>query len=106
MKTTSDNLKQLREAKRYTQEEMGKIIAVKREMISYYENGSREISITNLNVILKFFGLTIEEFKNKKFENSVEIAYRKEKMEPEDFEDIILLNTFVSNLNFIKKLNK
>jgi len=106
MKAIYESLKELRKIKNFTQEDVAKILGVKREVISYYENGQREISLSDLKSILKFFGISMEDFQNKKYDSGLETAYRKEKIDCDDFEEIIMLNTFVNNLYEMKEMNK
>lgn len=99
-------LKDLREKNGLTQEEVAKIMGVKREVISYYENGKREIPITNLQKLLSFLGIELDDFKRENYERKIQVAYRKENISDKNFEQVIWLNRFVMNLSKIKKLNK
>lgn len=99
-------LRDLREKNGLTQEEVAKIMGVKREVISYYETEKREIPVTNLQKLLNFLGIELEEFKNGNYERKIQVAYRKEDISDENFEQVIWLNRFVMNLSKIKKLNK
>lgn len=99
-------LKDLREMNGLTQEEVAKIMGVKREVISYYENGKREIPITNLQKLLSFLGIELDDFKKENYERKIQVAYRKENISDKNFEQVIWLNRFVMNLSKIKKLNK
>lgn len=99
-------LKNLREENGLTQEEVAKIMGVKREVVSYYETGKREIPVTNLQKLLNFIGIELEEFKNENYKRKIQVAYRKEDISDENFEQVIWLNRFVMNLSKIKKLNK
>lgn len=99
-------LKDLREMNGLTQEEVAKIMGVKREVISYYENGKREIPITNLQKLLSFLGIELDDFKKENYKRKIQVAYRKENISDKNFEQVIWLNRFVMNLSKIKKLNK
>lgn len=101
-----ENLKSFRKNNGLTQEEVGKIMGVAREMISYYESGKREIPVTNLQKLLNFIGVTLEDFKTQNFNRKIHVAYRKGEISEENFEQVIWLNRFVMNLSQIKKLNK
>ncbi|MCQ8213151.1 helix-turn-helix transcriptional regulator [Cetobacterium somerae] len=98
-------LKKLRETNGLTQEDVAKIIGVQREVISYYEHGKREIPVTNLKKLLNFLGIELEDFKNGKYEKKIQVAYRKDDISEEDFNQVIWLNKFVMNLSDLKKIN-
>lgn len=98
-------LKEFRAKINLTQEEVGKIMGVQREVVSYYETGKREMPITNLKKLLNFIGISLEDFKEGHFEKKIQVAYRKEQIVDEDFEEIIWLNNFVMNLSELKKIN-
>lgn len=100
------NLKELRKQLALSQEDVAKIMGVKREMISYYENGKREISVTTLQKLLDFAGINLEDFESGSYEKKVQVAYRKEKASEQYFEEVIWLNKFVKNLSYLKKLNR
>lgn len=99
------NLKKLREVNGLTQEEVAKIMNVKRELISYYENGKREISVTNLKKLLDFLGIDMEDFKNERYGRKIQVAYRKDYILEEDFKEVVWLNRFVMNISELKKIN-
>lgn len=106
MKTVGEKLNTLRTRNNYTQEQIAKVLGVKREMVSYYENDERPISTTNLEVLLKFYGLSKKEFtSNNDVTAKVQVAYRKDSLDLEEFEEIAWLNKFVSNLSELKKMN-
>ena len=55
-----DRLKELREEKEFTQEELGKFLNVSRQTISGYESGSIEPSIANLVKITDIFNISLD----------------------------------------------
>ncbi|MCQ9628351.1 helix-turn-helix transcriptional regulator [Cetobacterium somerae] len=99
-----EKLRVIRENNGLTQEEVGRIIGVKREIISYYESGSRAISVTNLQKFLNFLGISMKDFKENKLKGSIQVAYRKDHISEEDFDQVIWLNKFVMNLSELKNL--
>lgn len=58
-------IKELREEKKLTQEELASRINVTKQMISHYENGTNIPRDGTLKKMLQIFGLTIEEFYSK-----------------------------------------
>ncbi len=64
MKTTQTigvNIRKYRLAQGYTQDHLANLLGVKREVISYYENGTRNIPVTSLNKLADLFGIELEE---------------------------------------------
>ena len=104
---TGRKIKELRLKNSYSQEEIAKVLDVKREMISYYENDERSITTTLLKKLLDFYGLTKKEiFEEENIEAQIKVAYRKEYLNIEDFKEVAWLNKFVSNLNELRAMNK
>ena len=56
-----DNIKRLREDRGIKQQEIADLIGMHRSNYSKIESGQREISITSLDKIATFFGITIDE---------------------------------------------
>lgn len=61
MKNLGKRLKNLREKTRFTQEEIAKILGVKRLVITNIENGTRKITAEELYLFSKIYGLSMEE---------------------------------------------
>lgn len=55
-----DRLKELREEKEMTQEELGKLLNVSRQTISGYEAGAIEPSISNLIKLANIFNISLD----------------------------------------------
>ncbi|MBY6898071.1 helix-turn-helix domain-containing protein [Clostridium botulinum] len=55
-----DRLKELREEKEMTQEELGKLLNVSRQTISGYEAGAIEPSISNLVKLANIFNVSLD----------------------------------------------
>lgn len=99
---TAEEFKNLRILNNLTQEEVGKIMNVKREIVSYFENGKRNISTVAINNFLNFLGLNNENYKQNKIK--LECSYNKKYKK--NFKNAIWLNNFVNNLSYIKTLNQ
>ena len=56
-----DNLKELRQEKNLGQVELAKAIGVSKGVISLWENGLREPTISSLIILAKFFNISIDE---------------------------------------------
>lgn len=57
-----DRLKQLRESRKLTQEELAKALGVAKGSIGAWEQGTRELRGQSKKKVLKYFGLTEAEF--------------------------------------------
>ena len=99
-----EKLKELRIKSGYSQEQIAKVLDVKREIISYYENNVRNISASNLIKLLKFYGISIKDFTDGKLEIKIYCNINKKDINLEDMEAIYFVNNFISNLNELKKL--
>ncbi len=56
-----DNLKELRQEKNLGQVELAKAIGVSKGVISLWENGLREPTMSSLIILAKFFNISIDE---------------------------------------------
>ena len=61
MESLGRRLKNLREKTRFTQEEIAKMLGVRRLVITNIENGSRKITAEELYFFSKIYGLSMEE---------------------------------------------
>lgn len=68
------NIKRLREKKGIKQQEIADLINMHRSNYSKVENGQREISITAINKIAKFFEVTLDDIVNNKDEIPQEVT--------------------------------
>lgn len=60
MNIFKDNLKALRQERRIGQVELAKQLGVSKGIISLWENGLREPTLSNLVAIAKFFGVSAD----------------------------------------------
>lgn len=97
---TPKEFKELRISNNLTQAETAKIMNIKRESVSYFENGKRTISVNAIDKFLFFLGL------KRKSKQQINIQCSYNKKDKKNFEQAIWLNRFVMNLSEIKRLNK
>jgi len=100
----AERLREAREKNGYTQMQVEKATGIKREMLSYYENGKREIDMATLEKLASFYGYSIEYFVSGSEEPEVALAFRAEGLDDEDLEVIGWAKHFVNNLYQIEKL--
>ena len=98
--TIASNLKKLREAARYTQEEVAGALGVTRSAYSNYESGDRETSYDVLEKVSNLFGCEMSLF----FEENENVdalilasAFRLDGMTPEDAQEIMNFKDIVKS---------
>ena len=99
-KTIGNNIRSYREINGFTQDTVANFLGVKREMISYYENGAREIPLDVLNRLSDLYGVDLADFfeVDEKFaKENVACAFRTDGFENEDLETIAQFKTVVKN---------
>ena len=107
--TIGKNLCALRDKMGMSQEALAKMIGVKREMISYYETGAREIPMDLLETLADFFGIDLVDFMDESQEISnanIAFAFRAEDLNKEDFNGIAHFGMIVKNYLKLVALTK
>ena len=97
------NFKKLRKENKLTQKQVAEIMEVQREVISYYENGTRVLPLLKLNKFLDFLGLTLNDYENGIYKSKIKIFCKKDELD-KNYHHMIWLNKFINNLDFIRKL--
>jgi transcriptional regulator with XRE-family HTH domain len=106
-KFTGRNIKAFRERLFLSQQEVADFLGVSREMISYWENGQREISLKILEKLSDLFGV---ELINLLEENEdiaqvdLAFAFRTEDLTKSDLEQISTFNKIVRNYLKIQEI--
>jgi transcriptional regulator with XRE-family HTH domain len=93
-------LKQLREEKKMTQEELGKALGITRNAISGYENGTREPDIEKLIVLSDIFECTLDYLTSKSDskETMHYVAIDKSKLKDINVDDLDLIKELIRKL--------
>jgi len=94
------NVKSYRVINGFTQEAIAKFLDIKREMISYYENGSREIPFDVLTRLSDLYGVDLADFYEEdeiQLKENVTCAFRTDGFESEDLETIAHFKAVVKN---------
>jgi transcriptional regulator with XRE-family HTH domain len=108
-KIIGKNVKTLREKMGIKQDELAEMLGVKREMISYYETGSREIPIMLLEKLADFFRVDMGDLMEDKPEilnTNIAFAFRANEFSREDFDSISHFGKIVRNYFKLKELTK
>ncbi len=94
------NVKSYRVTNGFTQEAIANFLGIKREMISYYENGSREIPFDVLTRLSDLYGVDLVDFYEEdeiQLKENVTCAFRTDGFESEDLETIAHFKAVVKN---------
>ena len=102
-------MKSLREQFGYSQDAVAGLLCVKREVISYYETGSREIPLEILEKLSDLFGIDLELFFNENIEDTIaELAFahafRAVDLDKKDLEGIVAFRKIIKNYQRILNL--
>jgi len=107
MEMIGANIRKYRKHNLLTQKDLADFLGCPREMISYYENGSRNPSIDVLNKLSDLFGIELcyllEESSEIVDENIV-LAFRKEDTNTEDYEEIASFKKILKNYIKMERL--
>jgi transcriptional regulator with XRE-family HTH domain len=106
-KTIGRNIKIFREAQSLKQEQLAEFLGIKRPMISYYENGEREIPIIQLDKLANLFGVDISVLMEENPENiksDLAFAFRAEGISPADLKEIAGFKKVVKNFLKMKRI--
>jgi len=99
-KTIGRNIKVFREAQALTQDQLADFLGIKRPMISYYENGEREVPMPHLDKLANLFGLDIGALMEENTENiksDLAFAFRADGMDTSDIKEIANFKKVVKN---------
>ena len=105
----SKNIKRMREACRFTQEQVSQFLGIGRSAYSNYELGEREMPLNHLEKVADFFGCELSAMFNEQAseEDLIICAFRINDISQEDAEQIAQFKGLVKNyLKMQKLLNK
>ena len=94
------NIKAYRDINGFSQDTVANFLGVKREMMSYYENGTREIPFELLTRLSDLYGVELSDFyeeDERLLKENVACAFRMEGLEKADFETIADFKAIVKN---------
>jgi transcriptional regulator with XRE-family HTH domain len=109
MSETGNMIKTLRERFGFTQDAVAAYLSVKREMISYYERGSRDVPLEVLERLSTLFGVELELLVNGQQDDlmlEMAFAFRAENLEAPDLEAIAFFRKVVMNYQRMLKLEQ
>lgn len=109
MSSAGNVIKLLREKLGYGQEAVAQFLSVKREMISYYETGARDIPFDSLEKLADLFGVELEIFLSDHPEDALAemaFAFRAEELNEKDLSGIAKFRNIVRNYHRLIKLEQ
>ena len=106
MKIIGDNLKTIRQQVGLSQENISEYLGVKREMISYFENNQRDMSIEQIEKLADLFGVEEEYFldtNQSTIESDLAFAFRSSSaMSPNSLKKVALFKKIVKNYELMQ----
>ena len=102
-------LKSLREKLGYSQDSIANFLGIKREMVSYYETGKRDIPIDILERLSDIFGVELEVFFSGSLEEAqtdIAFAFRADGLTQKDMEGIAAFRKIIKNYERMLRLEK
>jgi transcriptional regulator with XRE-family HTH domain len=101
------NIKRFRKSFNVTQSELAEYIGIPREILSYYENGKREVSLLHLEKISAYLNVDMSEFFEENFERikpELELTFRANDVSAGDREKIVEFKKIVKNYQKMKTI--
>lgn len=101
------NVKAYRDKLHYTQDAIANFLGVKREVISYYENGKREIDLIKLEKLADLFNVELQDLLSEDSavkELDIAIAFRSEELEESDLVRISEFQRIIKNFTKMQAL--
>ncbi len=105
-KSVGEKLKKARESCGLTQMQVAQYLGIKRELISYFENCTRPLSLAKLTKMADLYGYSIGYFINEEevSEEPISLSFRTANIKDEDLEIIAQVKRFANNLHFLNTL--
>jgi len=107
-KTIAMNFQTLRERLGITQDQMAEYLEISRPLISYYENGERDIPLIILEKASNLFGVELTEFYEEDIEKAKQnfsLAFRIDEFDRNDFNSISEFVKMVKNYKRLKRIS-
>ena len=101
------NIKLFRDKIGISQFELADYCGIKREVLSYYETGKREVSMLHLEKIAEFLNINVETFFEedpKEIKPEFELTFRANELSATDFESISYFKRVVKHYLKMKKI--
>jgi len=102
-----ENIRKYREHNSFTQEELAAFLGCSREVISYYENGSRIPKVELLNRMADLFGVELHALLEESPEivdENIVLAFRRDNSTLDDVKEIASFKKIIKNYLKMERL--
>ena len=104
VQTIGENLSRIRKKHDLSQMQVAEFLGIKRELVSYYETGTRNIPLPHVHKLCDLFGISpINLLEGNESELTVEMSLNK--METKDLKAIASFKKIVMNYILLSKIN-
>lgn len=106
---TAEILKAFRERNELSQDVVAAYLGIKREMLSYYENNSREPSLDTLEKLTNLYGVDLTDLFEEnpaQIKANIAFAFRASEFKKEDLDEIAKFRKVVKNYLKLIELEK
>lgn len=95
-----ERLQTARKSSGLTQQQVASLLGIKREQLSYFENGQREIDISTLTKLSDIYGHSIAYFfDSTEVVHNAHVAFRADGIKDKDLETVTWAKRFARNLH-------
>lgn len=101
------NIKRFRNSFNVTQSELAVYCDIPRELLSYYENGKREVSLLHLEKISAYLDVDMDVFfeeNAEKLKPELALAFRANEISAGDWEKIVQFKKIIKNYQKMKTI--
>lgn len=105
--TIGKNIKLFRKKSGISQADIAAFCGINREVLSYYENDNREVSLLHLEKIAEFLNIEVDVFLEenpKEIKPELELTFRANELSATDFESIVYFKRIVKNYLKMKNI--
>lgn len=102
-----NNIKLFREKLKLSQSEVASYCGINREVLSYYENGNREVSLLHLGKISDYMNIEMDVFlkeDSQDIQPELALAFRADELTPGDRANIVYFKSIVKNYLKMKRI--
>jgi transcriptional regulator with XRE-family HTH domain len=106
--TIGNNIRIYRENASLSQQKLADYCGIQREVISYYENGNREVSLLHLENIAECLNIELNAFLEenpREVKTDLAFAFRANELSTEDMQQILRFKKIVKNYVKMNRIN-
>lgn len=102
-----ENIKLFRQKLGLNQADIANYCGISRELLSYYENGQREVSLLHLEKISEYMNIELDVFledSSAEIKPELALAFRADELTPADRANVMFFKTIVKNYLKMKSI--